>query len=743
MRPGAWFRTGLCRITVVQAQVMFLKNCLFAIFTVTVFFAGCEIILGIAGIRPALSTEDPFVGFAENIPLFVEDRQADGSMLVRTAGNKLKLFNNQTFPKHKGDNTYRVFCMGGSTTFGRPYDDKVSFCGWLRAYLNAADPARDWEIINVGGVSYASYRVAKLMGELVQYQPDLFIVYSGQNEFLEQRSYSGLIDLPAWLANLNTMLSGTRIYTALDKAIDRMKPDSRERAREHYRLSGEVDAILDHSVGPQSYHRDDVLKTRIMTHYRLNLDRMIRIARQAGARIILVKPAINIRDMSPFKSEHTPGLPEQVLADWQVLYERAQSLEKSGDDMPALAAYRQAMAIDDRYADLHYRVGRILFRLGRYGESERSLRRAVEEDIAPLRILEPMQHSLAEVAGSAGVPLVDFPAILRRAYLDRYDHAVFGKEYFVDHVHPNLEGYRLLGLALFDELVGQGIARPDATWNAACRESVRQAVITTLDTSDEGHALVKLARVLAWAGKFAEAHELFARALEVLGPRPELYDQLARSAYASGDDDSAIRHLRRLLELFPLFPGAHTKLAAVLANRGETDLAIWHGQLEIQQNPADYDTIAMLGELFERQGNDDEARRHYEQTLQLAPDLEMIRLRLACLLIRQGQFDKAQAHAREVLRDNPGQYRAHHVLGQAFMRQGDREQASYHFSEVLRMNPGDPDALEDLRQLQAGRDGTDIAAAVYPQRAALAVPVAAGTPAQVAGQLAGAPAKNQ
>ena len=35
-----------------------------------------------------------------------------------------------------------------------------------------------------GGVSYASYRVAALMEELVRYEPDLFVIYSGHNEFL-------------------------------------------------------------------------------------------------------------------------------------------------------------------------------------------------------------------------------------------------------------------------------------------------------------------------------------------------------------------------------------------------------------------------------------------------------------------------------------------------------------------------------------------------------------------------------
>lgn len=227
---------------------MFLKNLLFSAIVLALFFAGSELVLSMAGVQPALSTDDPFVGFAGNIPLFVEEERRDGLAVLRTADNKISLFNQQEFPKAKGADTYRIFCMGGSTTYGRSYRDPVSFCGWLRAYLKAADPGRDWQIINAGGISYASYRVAKLMSELLQYQPDLFIVYTGQNEFLEQRSYGGLIDLPDWLIDLNASLSDTRIYTAMSSMIDAVKSDSPDQAIQRVELSSEVDEALNHTV---------------------------------------------------------------------------------------------------------------------------------------------------------------------------------------------------------------------------------------------------------------------------------------------------------------------------------------------------------------------------------------------------------------------------------------------------------------------------------------------------------------
>lgn len=694
---------------------MFVKNILFTVITVSLFFAGLELLLAVSGVRPVLLSEDPLVGFADNVPLFVEAAGEDGSVILRTADNQIRWFNYQEFPQHKAGTSYRIFCMGGSTTYGRPYSDRASFCGWLRAYLKAADPTRNWEVINAGGISFASYRVARLMDELRRYQPDLFIVYSGHNEFLEERSYGGLIDLPAWLINLNATLSGTRTYSVMKKLIDAMQPAVHAAAQRGNTLSGDVDEILNHSVGPDSYHRDDVLKQQIITHYRLNMRRMVRIARSAGADIVFVQPASNIKDMSPFKSEHKPGLDEQAKQEWQSLYERARELQDAGNAGGALAVYRQALGIDDRYADLHYRIGQVLFELGRYDAAETAFRRAIEEDVVPLRILDSMQGIVAEVAAEEDVPLIDFPGLIREAYLARYEHAIPGEEYFPDHVHTNIEGYRLLGLALFDQLVEQGVATPDASWGEARIEAVGQELIAGLDPRVEGRALLTLGRVLDWAGKHDEAYHLFQRALEILGPSPVLYDRLARSAFICGKYDASIHYLRETLAHYPGIPEVNTRLAILLEKQGAIDAAIEHCRAELELNPTDHYTHAGLANLLDGQGDDAGALRHYEIALELKPDYEYALVKLAYLLIEHNRYDKALSHTQEALRINPEQHRAYIALGLIMKKQGEPEQAIEHFSQALRLQPGDEVAREYLQQLQAGRDRTGVVADLAEQ----------------------------
>lgn len=223
------------------------KKVLFAAVTFFMFFGLVEFSLYVAGVEPLLYDEDPYVGFTSQVPLFIEEADGVRDARMVTARNKLGFFNKQQFAKEKGDDVTRVFCLGGSTIYGRPYDDVTSFCGWLRELLPVADPSHGWELINAGGISYASYRVAAVMEEITAYQPDIVIVYCGHNEFLERRTYSEIIDTPAPVRGLVSVLSRTRTYSAMARAFRHKPVVDRE---ESELLDDEVNAILDQSVGP-------------------------------------------------------------------------------------------------------------------------------------------------------------------------------------------------------------------------------------------------------------------------------------------------------------------------------------------------------------------------------------------------------------------------------------------------------------------------------------------------------------
>ncbi len=539
------------------------KKVLFATLTCVAFFALIECILWLCGVQPVLYEEDPYVGFSKHVPLFVEQADHDGRHQMVTAANKRKFFNTQQFLKDKPQNVYRIFCLGGSTTFGRPYDDTTSFCGWLRELLTVADPSHKWEVINAGGISYASYRVALLMEELAQYEPDLFVVYTGHNEFLESRTYGPIAETPPVVRRLNLLLNHTRTAAAVKKIIDLGK-------RPLNQMPAEVETILDQSVGPDAYERDDELQSRILHHFRLNLDRMVSIARSAGANVVFVVPASNLLDCSPFKSQPSDQLNSQQQSEVQRYLATADRAMRDGRWSVAASTLDQALAIDDRNATLYYLRGRALYQSGDYEAAAADLRRAQDEDVCPLRALSSIVQSVKQVAEEREVDLVDFEALVR----DRSVHHVPGNDFFLDHVHPTIEGHRLLAEALVDELIREQIVTPCSQWGPDAVDAVRQRVESRLNPRTEGRAFRNLSMVLGWAGKFKEARQLALQAIEKIPNDCEAHYRAGRYEEALGNTQRAMRHYQDALRIDPSFVAAANNLGAILARQGQLEKAI-------------------------------------------------------------------------------------------------------------------------------------------------------------------------
>ena len=585
------------------------RDLLMAAVAVGLFFALLEAVLALAGVRPVTLREDPFLGFAGSSPLFVpEAGGAGGEPDLVTAPAKLELFNEQRFPRRKPPGRYRIFCLGGSTTFGRPYDDATSFAGWLRELLPFVDPSRRWEVINAGGVSYASYRVARVMGELAELEPDLFIVYTGQNEFLEERTYAAMRQLPGPVKAVAAALSGTRTWAAMDALMTRAGALSAEPAAAREMLAGEVDAKLDRAAGLELYQRDDALRDRVLDHYRVSLERMVAIARSAGAEVIFVVPASNLRSCSPFKSQHTSGLGPAQIDRSRLLLEAARRQMAVRAWPAAVAALDEAIGLDPRFAELHYRRGRALFELGRRAEAKAAFERAREEDVCPLRALAEMDAILRRVAAESGALLVDFKGLLESNLQAAAGHAILGEEDFFDHVHPTIAGHRTLALELIVAMRQLGALPAGAGLSRERLGEVIARVEGGIDEAKRARALAALARTLDWAGKGEESRRLAFRALDsgledptillvaakqtaLAGDPPralELYQRALRSdplsptihyetglfAIQSGDLEAAAAHFLLASVLWPEDPAPHEKLGLVMAERGRYGLAL-------------------------------------------------------------------------------------------------------------------------------------------------------------------------
>ncbi len=401
--------------------------------------------------------EDPFVGFSAVHPLFV---LSDDGTRYEIPQPRRAFFCPESFAAHKGAKEFRIFCLGGSTVQGRPFATETSFTTWLQFNLQAADPLRRWKVVNCGGVSYASYRLVPILEEVLGYQPDLIILYTGHNEFLEDRTYGHIKYLPPIVARPWELVSQARTYTLLRRAYLRLGGGGPRTVAEDRPVMGpETDAMLEYRGGLQQYHRDQKWRRDVIEHFRYNLRRMVQTAHDAGVPMLLVNPVCNLRDCPPFKAQHRDGLTEDERRQWKALCLEA-GKHQGVNLQRAVTLLRQAMAIDDRHAGVHYLLANCYDALGKTDQARRSYLQAKELDVCPLRILEPLNQAVLEVARQTGTPLVD----VRKMFEESSDVGIPGSYYLIDHVHPSIAGHRLIADALIDEMARQGIVRPAANW---------------------------------------------------------------------------------------------------------------------------------------------------------------------------------------------------------------------------------------------------------------------------------------
>ena len=411
--------------------------------------------------------EDPFLGFSAVHPLFVLD---DTKTRYEIPPGRRAYFCPESFSAAKAANEYRIFCLGGSTVQGRPFAIETSFTTWLELSLQIAEPGCKWEVVNCGGVSYASYRLVPILEEVLHYQPDLIIVYTGQNEFLEDRTYGHIKHRPAMVTRALESASHLRTFVLLRQLY--LSESGQKRAKEPKDkpiVRDEVDAMLDRPTVLDRYRRDEKWRQDVIDHYRFNLRRLLLLARDAGLPVILMNPVSNLRDCAPFKTEHREGLTEDELRLFRELRNEAIGLYKH-DRARAVQLLREAVAIDDQHAGIFYDLGKYYDGMGEPERARQAYLRAKELDICPLRILEPMNEAVVTLAREAGATLVD----VKKLFEELSDDGIPGRDWLLDHVHPSILGHQRIAALLMGELERMAIVKPERGWTRARDEQYRE-----------------------------------------------------------------------------------------------------------------------------------------------------------------------------------------------------------------------------------------------------------------------------
>ena len=124
--------------------------------------------------------------------------------------------------RHKPANTTRIFILGESAAQGFP-DPAFGFGRALEVLLRTRHPERRFEIVNTAMTAVNSHAVCEIARECLRYEPDLFILYCGNNEVVGPFGPGTVFQSgtpPLWLVRLRLAVSKLRLAQKLGGAVE-------------------------------------------------------------------------------------------------------------------------------------------------------------------------------------------------------------------------------------------------------------------------------------------------------------------------------------------------------------------------------------------------------------------------------------------------------------------------------------------------------------------------------------------
>lgn len=334
-------------------------------------------------------------------------------------------------PAEKPKGTYRIFVLGESAAMGDP-DPAYGFSRYLEVMLRNRYPSMNFEVVNTGSVAINSHVLLPIAKGLARQRPDLFIIYSGNNEVVGPYGpgtalTSSAMSLP--VIRTSIFARSTRIGQLLT------------RIGEQKRQWTGMEMFLDRQVQASSPLLQDAYR-----NFESNLRETIAVARASGARVIVSTVAANLKDCAPFASLHRKDLKPEELQTWAALVQQGTDAENARQYAEALQAYLRATNIDGQYAELEFRVAQTLWMLGDYTGAREHFVHARDLDTLRFRVDSRINEIHRKVASSRSeVELVDAEALFAR----ESPNGIIGSELVYEHVHMTPLGNYLLARAMF------------------------------------------------------------------------------------------------------------------------------------------------------------------------------------------------------------------------------------------------------------------------------------------------------
>ncbi len=624
-------------------------------------------------------------------------------------------------PAKKSDNTYRIFILGGSAARGE-YLEAYGFTRILKLMLKEDYPEVQFEVIKVAMVAINSHVVLEIIKDCAKYDPDLFIVYLGNNEVVGPYG-AGTVFNP-FSSNLNMI----RLSIALKKY------------RIGQLLTSFIESIIFKKDRPiswlglelfeeQQIRADNPRLKVVYQHYEQNLEDIIRVAQKNNSKIIISTVGTNLKNNPPFASLHRPDLAESRKNEWERFYQQGVIYEEAQKYDDAVECYLAAVDIDDTYADLYYRLGQCYWAMSQYEAAQNCYIRAFQLDALRFRadtVINDIIHQVADNRISEGVYMVDGVKTLE----ENSPHGISGGEFFFDHVHFNFSGHYLMAKTLFNQvekILPERIQIHKASQYSLLTvdECAQRLAYTEWDQYLFYENIYDFMNIPPFTNQLYHAEHI--KELEQIRNQMEenltsaVFDTVIAQYQRAIDKDTtdwwlhwnfaellidglynyelAYQAYYWVLKLLPHYYNIYGAIGYVLSVQGDFDRAVEFYTEALRMNPISYRHHYYLGLAYQNQNKRDKAIKHYLKAIQLQPIYTPAWIDLAVIQYEQGNIEKAIKTCRDGIQFNSDVYEIHYFLANLLYQQGNMDEAVVELRAALEINPDSEEAQEALESL--------------------------------------------
>jgi lysophospholipase L1-like esterase len=396
-------------------------------------------------------------------PTLEPARRADGTAVLRPVDPRLRF---QSILRDKPEGQLRIVTFGGSATAGLGFSPNVTFARELERALELAYPERRVEILNLGIVALASAQVKLLVAEAARhYEPDVMIVYAGNNEFLEVHAEKYAAAQATPLSRTVGALMDLNLYRFINGLIrgPRRKVSFEERqfSTEDLRLT------QDTIIKSVTMSQDEI--DEVVDRYEANLRDTVEVAEETATPLVLMTVAANWKWRG--RSDLPEGWIDELLGARAA--EGPERLRRARDRLTEMLA---SSAPDERH-ELLFKRGVVEEKLGETAAARDDYRAAMNEDPHLRRALDRANERVRSVASRNGVRLVDTVDLLA----SRAAGGIIGFDEFYDYVHFTPRGNAIEAAALFEKLQQMGVTGPAPGFDVWRHAESRIASLATLE----------------------------------------------------------------------------------------------------------------------------------------------------------------------------------------------------------------------------------------------------------------------